>query len=208
MKIWSSRPVGWLAMVEPSSKLIVLIHANTKGGHYAKPEPVRLYHSQIQWPAGESCTESLHYILRQHSARNAFLQFIGQLAPGLNPVTRLETQTGTDKSARPDMLGRDIDGKPVLAIEAKFWAGLTDRQPIDYIEKVLPKDRRALLLFIAPERRFETLWPELIRRCRQAGLEIATEAQGESIWKIARLTSERTLALTSWAAAAGSFAGG
>lgn len=142
-------------------------------------------------------TEALHYILQQHSPRDAFLRFIGQLAPRLNPVARFETQSGKDKSARPDMVGKDGDGQPVLVVEAKFWAGLTDQQPVAYIN-ALPEDRGTILLFIAPEKRFNTLWPELVRRCREAGFELATEGPDECAWKIARLTAGRTLALTSW----------
>lgn len=142
-------------------------------------------------------TESLHYIMQQHSASDAFFRFVAQLAPGLSPITRFETQSGTDKSARPDMVGKDAEGKPVLVIEAKFWAGLTDQQPVAYIN-ALPEDRGAILLFVAPEKRFATLWPELVRRCTEAGLEIAMEAQGGSAWKIGELAAGRTLALTSW----------
>ncbi len=142
-------------------------------------------------------TESLHYILQQRSAREAFLSFVDQLAPGLNPITRFETQSGTDKSARPDMVGKDADGKPVLVVEAKFWASLTDQQPVAYIN-ALPEDRGAILLFVAPEKRFATLWPELVRRCTEAGREIAIEAPDGGAWKIGKLTDSRTLALTSW----------
>ena len=142
-------------------------------------------------------TESLHYILEQHSARDAFLRFVAQIAPGLGPITRFETQSGKDKSARPDMVGKDANGHPVLVVEAKFWAGLTAQQPVAYINN-LPEDQRAILLFIAPEKRLTTLWPELVSRCKDAGLELTTEAPDETAWQLVRLTAGHTLALTSW----------
>ena len=144
-------------------------------------------------------TESLYYILQEaSSAREAFLRYIAQLGSSLHAGVRLETQTGRDRSARPDMVGKDPDGQSVLILEAKFWAGLTDQQPVAYI-KTLPEDRDAILLFLAPEKRFATLWPELVRRCHEAGFALGQgEAPIVSAWRIARLDSRRTLALASW----------
>jgi hypothetical protein len=144
-------------------------------------------------------TESLYYILQEASAaREAFLRYIAQIGPSLHAGIRLETQTGRDRSARPDMVGKDPDGQSVLIVEAKFWAGLTGQQPVEYI-RILPEDRDAILLFIAPEKRFATLWPELVRRCREAGFALGQgEAPIVSAWRIARLDSRRTLALASW----------
>ena len=38
-------------------------------------------------------------------------------------------QVKGDALARPDPTGRDDQGRNVVLIEAKFWAGLTDNQP-------------------------------------------------------------------------------
>jgi hypothetical protein len=53
-------------------------------------------------------------------------------------------------------------------IEAKFWAGLTDRQRVHYLRRL--EHNRALLLFVAPAQRLESLWPELERRVTGANL--------------------------------------
>jgi hypothetical protein len=144
-------------------------------------------------------TESLRYILLEApAAREAFFRYIAQVGPELAAGIRLETQTGRDRSARPDMVGKDPDGQSVLLLEAKFWAGLTEQQPVAYI-RTLPEDRDAILLFLAPEKRFATLWPELVRRCREAGIALQQpEASAGIAWRVAQLDSRRTLALASW----------
>ena len=43
---------------------------------------------------------------------------------------------------RPDITIDDTDGVVRVFIENKFWAGLTDQQPVDYL-KELPEDRPA-----------------------------------------------------------------
>ena len=48
-------------------------------------------------------------------------------------------------------------------MEAKFWAGLTENQPNAYLARLPLDERPAVLLFVAPEARLETLWPELRR---------------------------------------------
>ena len=48
-------------------------------------------------------------------------------------------------------------------MEAKFWAGLTENQPNAYLARLPLDERPAVLLFVAPDARLETLWPELRR---------------------------------------------
>ena len=55
----------------------------------------------------------------------------------------------------------DGDCNLVALIESKFWAELTAHQPVTYWEG-LPDDRRAVLLFLAPDYRVDvdkvSLW--------------------------------------------------
>ena len=57
----------------------------------------------------------------------------------------------------------DGERKERVLIEAKFWAGLTENQPNAYLVRLPLDERPAVLLFVAPEARIETLWPELRR---------------------------------------------
>ena len=52
------------------------------------------------------------------------------------------------RETRPDLVGLDRTmGKECVLIEAKFWAGLTDRQPKAYLDRL---DPGKALLFVAP----------------------------------------------------------
>ena len=131
-------------------------------------------------------TESLHYILeRSPAVASAFIHFVEDIGVQLGEGLTFETQVGKACSARPDMVACDVQGHEVLIVEAKFWAGLTDNQPVTYLNR-LPDDQHGLLLFLAPGQRFETLWPELLRRCQLAG--ISTGASKDRIgWRAAQI---------------------
>ena len=78
-------------------------------------------------------------------------------------LTDAGTQVSDATLARPDLAVYDRERKERVLMEAKFWAGLTENQPNAYLAR-LPLDQRpAVLLFVAPEARLETLWPELRR---------------------------------------------
>jgi hypothetical protein len=142
-------------------------------------------------------TEALSFILgRSAKARLAFQRLLAQTGVSLPDEIRYVTQDSGDDEAIPDLVGYGPDNTPVVVAEAKFWAGLTDNQPITYLKRILDKPN-GILLFIAPVARLETLWPELIRRCKQAkyiGLvqqlssELLTMKLGQGIF----------LGITSW----------
>ena len=60
---------------------------------------------------------------------------------------------------RPDLVGRTEHGEELLLIEAKFWAGLTEHQPITYLQRLPPG---GALLFVVPEARLPSIWNELL----------------------------------------------
>ena len=78
-------------------------------------------------------------------------------------LTDAGTQVSDGTLARPNLAVYDRERKERVLMEAKFWAGLTENQPNAYLAR-LPLDQRpAVLLFVAPDARLETLWPELRR---------------------------------------------
>lgn len=83
-----------------------------------------------------------------------------------------------------------------MIIEARFWASLTPRQPSAYFDR-LPMDA-GLLLFMAPARRTDTLWHELLQRCRRGGREITIDVNLSQESRFARRQGGRRLGLTSW----------
>jgi hypothetical protein len=83
--------------------------------------------------------------------------------------------------------------------ESKFWAGLTDHQPVTYIGQ-LPPDTEGILIFIAPRMRFTTLWPELVERCKAAALPIGADIVESGETRCRKIGARHFLALTSWRA--------
>jgi hypothetical protein len=143
-------------------------------------------------------TESLNYIItRSDSAKQAFLHYIAQTTVELSHNLRFQTQEGGSDNVIPDLVGIDIDGDQVLIVEAKFWAGLTVNQPVSYLKR-LPEKKKSLLLFIAPSRRFQTLWPELLRRCANDSITVQEGNKIDTHLQIGFIDANRVLALVSW----------
>jgi hypothetical protein len=144
-------------------------------------------------------TEGLHFVLsRSAEARRLLLRFVAHAGCQFPGELVFETQSPGDEGGIPDLVGRDAGGGEPLLIEAKFWAGLTPRQPVAYLDRI---PGGGLLLFVAPARRFESLWPELLTRCRDAGRPFACEDGRGPDWRVASLDGGRRMALTSWRAA-------
>ena len=68
----------------------------------------------------------------------------------IGEIVRVQTQSSNEEGSRPDLAGLAADGTKRLLIEAKFWAGLTNNQPVKYLEDLLKQDQPSVLLFVAP----------------------------------------------------------
>lgn len=144
-------------------------------------------------------TEALHFILsRSVEGRRSFARLLDTFGDRLPETLHFKTQAADEKGAIPDLVGQDGQGVEHAIIEAKFWAGLTPRQPLAYLDRLPPAG--GLLLFLAPARRTDTLWHELLQRCRRAGREISDEVKLGPESRFARLQDGRRLGLTSWRA--------
>lgn len=144
-------------------------------------------------------TEALGYVLRGSLvARDALQSLLSQSGlPITGMLTYMNQFSGKDQ-AQPDIVGLDDQGEQRLVVEAKFWAGLTDHQPITYLGR-LPKDG-GVLLFVAPAARLDLLWGELLRRCADAGkLGIAKELDTQTVRRYT-IADGTHLALVSWRA--------
>ena len=144
-------------------------------------------------------TEALHYILGSSlAARQAFLEYVNEHTRVRLPEDlSFRTQEVATDGSIPDLVGVDEHNQIALVVEAKFWAGLTDNQPITYLKQLSPGLSR-VLLFIVPTARLQTLWREILDRCVLEKLPPDLVAgQGEVL--VARV-AERSLALVSWRA--------
>lgn len=152
-------------------------------------------------------TECLEFILsRSPAARRALLNFIHHsLGIGFPDSASYRSQASGVEGSIPDLVAT-IDGKEVIIIESKFWAGLTDNQPVAYLAR-LSRGEAGLLLFVAPALRITSLWSEIVRRCHQANLVVGVERQ-PSPEVVMRAIDGHVCALASWRAFLAAMAGG
>lgn len=142
-------------------------------------------------------TEALSYILgKSEIAKKSFLELVGKLNLNVNLSMSFSTQVTCDEQSRPDVVGFNEYGEKPIIIEAKFWAGLTDNQPLAYFQQ-LPTKNKGLLLFIAPAKRFNTLWPELLERSNTQYQVEDTIKDSEEFW-YSRVTGTFFIGLMSW----------
>ena len=144
-----------------------------------------------------AATQALAYILdSEPTVAEAFTGMLKDtgfdFAPG-----RIEAEQEHEE-ARPDLTIRDGDGRIRVFVENKFWATLTDAQPVAYLENLetLSKGQPSALMFIVPEQRITAVWPELVERCKQSGLEVGDEQTGEGV--IWNRIGCRIMLITSW----------
>jgi hypothetical protein len=148
-------------------------------------------------------TEALCFILnRSLVARQAFRQFVAEVGLALPTNLRWQTQSIGEAGEIPDLVGVDEEHQKRIVVEAKFWAGLTDHQPVSYL-KSLPMSQTGVLLFIAPDARLTTLWPILQRRCQEAQIAQSRETLSARLppqLRVLSINEHHCLALTSWSA--------
>jgi len=144
-------------------------------------------------------TEALLYIINSsRTAERAFLSYVARAGVNLSEDLIFQTQSHGKDNSIPDLVGTNPANEQVLVIEAKFWASLTDNQPLTYLAR-LPQEKPGILLFIAPERRFPTLWAELLERLNR-NEKFFQESTINDGFLVVRLTVHHIMALTSWRA--------
>ena len=142
-----------------------------------------------------AATQALAYILNSApDISKAFMSVVWQtgLAPFEAGRIAAEERHG---SGIPDLTIRDASGVVRVLVENKFWAGLTESQPVGYLDQ-LPSDAAAALLFIVPDTRRHSVWGEMKERCARDNVNLTAESAADhAAWSRA---GNRTLAITSW----------
>ena len=140
-------------------------------------------------------TQALAYVLNTApDVSKAFVSVVHQT--GFEPfdVGRIAAEERHGDGV-PDLTIRDTAGVIRVLVENKFWAGLTDTQPVGYLDQ-LPSDAPAALLFVVPHTRLHIVWAELKERCATRKIDLTDEAKTDDIvWS---RTGNRILAITSW----------
>jgi hypothetical protein len=150
------------------------------------------FYNKIKGSQEDIASEGLAYIL-QHSksAKNA-LQKIIKLESGLNfQDINYTTQNVGEKLERTDISGYNFDNQEVIILEAKFWASLTDNQPIGYLERL---SANSILLFICPTLRVSPIFNEVQKRISDAKLDFDSNPNGYSI----KLANDKSVVVKTW----------
>jgi len=141
-------------------------------------------------------TEALAFFLQSHeAAHNGMMKLLRGVDPHM-PRLWFRTQQ-TDGNNRPDMQGCDDEGHKHVFVENKFWAGLTENQPVSYLRILAECTQPTILLVVGPDDRKETLWRELNKRLTDNNIS-ATKDTIAGIFRIATTSTGPILALTSW----------
>jgi hypothetical protein len=143
-------------------------------------------------------TEALTYILkRSDNVANGMRLFLNQCGIKVPDRLTYRSQAAEEDGAIPDLVAFDDQGVSAFIIEAKFWAGLTENQPVAYLER-LPHERGGALVFLVPSVRLTYLWGELRARCVRAGLNLGEEITVSRETRTCVVREKHTLVLTSW----------
>ena len=120
-----------------------------------------------------------HILAGSQPARDALSGVLRSGGAEVGMIAEVRTQVIGEDGARPDLVAFDEDGSEHVLIEAKFWAGLTENQPVTYLQR-LPEWRTSALLFVAPHTRRESLWAELGWRIKKSDLDISFKTEKSS----------------------------
>ena len=143
------------------------------------PENDTLLAHLAPWVDETLATEALSYILNEsRAARQALDELLKDGGLDVAPITEVKTQVTIPSGARVDLVGYGNQVVEPVFIEVKFSAALTARQPNDYLDYLVRRGGQSVLLFLAPESRIKTLWPELrasVERNGNALVEVEAE---------------------------------
>lgn len=124
------------------------------------------------------------------------MKLLRGIAPKL-PSLWFRTQQ-TEGANRPDMWGYDDAGQPYVFVENKFWAGLTENQPISYLHVLAKHPGNTVLLMVAPKTREQVLTRELKQRLFEEGVSATAQVATTGVFYCVKTSIGPILALTSW----------
>ena len=140
-----------------------------------------------------------HILTESNVAREVLQQMLSVGGVEIAALGKVRTQPSGERGERPDLSVEDAHGTERVLIEAKFWAALTDNQPVSYLKR-LSDSVPSALMFVVPVLRMETLWPEVCRLSRDAGYSVLPDSETGGLRSAAVNESGLRLMLTSWAA--------
>lgn len=137
------------------------------------------FYNRIRGSQEDIASEGLTYIFKNSvQARNVISQIIF-INTGVNiSDLSFSSQNVGSKLERPDISGKDQNGKEVLIIESKFWASLTNNQPNEYLKRL---GNHTTLIFLVPTLRVRSIFEEILGRINEEYSEIDVELENHKI---------------------------
>jgi len=150
------------------------------------------FYSRIKGSQEDIASEGLAYILQRSPSARLALNKILKSDCGLDfDELSYTTQNIGDKLERPDVSGFDASGKEVLILEAKFWASLTENQPITYLSRLCDN---SALVFICPTLRVRPVFGEIVKRVKNSESDFTINQSRHTI----RFTTSKFLVVKTW----------
>ena len=120
-------------------------------------------------------SESLNYILNSSDSVNKNLVNLINLDNNTNfsDIT-FNSQVQGENLEIPDLSGFDENKNEVIILEAKFWASLTDNQPLTYLNRL---SENGVLAFICPDLRKISLQSEILYTLKESNIEFRVDSK-------------------------------
>jgi hypothetical protein len=142
-------------------------------------------------------TDALAFILQSsEAAKTGMMKLLRGIIPEL-PNLWFRTQQ-MEGNTRPDMQGLDERASTHVLIENKFWAGLTDNQPVTYLQKLVEFPHTSLLLVVVPAVRDKAIWRELTKRLTEAKFSWKAQPGTSGANYVVKTEAGPVMALTTW----------
>lgn len=156
--------------------------------------------SKLGSQAENIATESLRFILSNQNAQIAFQRFVRHFENRIGNISSIQTQDNYTDKGIPDLVCYDDKRKPIVIVESKFWAALTENQPLSYL-KLLKDDVPSILLFLAPSKRVLLLWNELATICKNNKIILVGNHIKDA--SCSKINSNHSLVVSSWSSLLG-----
>lgn len=133
-------------------------------------------YNRIKGSQEDVATLSLQYIISNNNEmKEAFSQLIERaLHISIDSELQYICQATGDNKERPDMAGIDSGGNEIILCEMKFYAGLTNNQPLGYIDRLVTNNGKGLI-FVCPKVRTTSLWSKICGICTDRTVEKISE---------------------------------
>lgn len=130
------------------------------------------FFNKIKSSQEDIASEGLKYILQNSEIAKGIINsqissLTGIQLPKLNYISQI-VKKGL---GRTDISGIDINGNEIIIFEAKFWASLTEKQPVSYLNRM---SHDSVLVFICPNLRKNSLFLELNRKLTEQGIKFSS----------------------------------